>query len=136
MRALTLDDGTQRTKQFLERCAGGVLSPLVEVRGLNRPYIDRQASVFESHRDPDAALSRIARLAAYPAGGHGCRGPDHQHGTGRLELRVDLVVKLLAGSNRRVPPNGPALRLDRGHERRDARLVAAGVGNEYVGHAR
>ena len=135
MRALPLDDGAERTKQILERCAGGILSPLVEVGRLDRAYVDRQAGVFESHGNQDAALGRIARLAANPAGGHGCRGPDHQHGIGRLQLRVDLVVELLAGINRRIPPDRPALRLDRGHERRDARLVAAGVGNEHVGHA-
>src|SRR6202034_1945439 len=97
--------------------------------------IDRQTSVFESHRHQDAALSGIARLAAHPARGDGRWGPDYQHGAGRLELGVDLVVKLLPSVNRRVPPDRPALRLDRGHEWRDARLIAAGVGNEDVGHS-
>ena len=80
---------------------------------MDRAHVDRQAGVVKSHRDQDAALGGVARLAAYPAGGHGGRGPDHEDGRGGLELRVDLAVELLAGRDLRVPPDRPALRLNR-----------------------
>src|SRR5580765_125163 len=103
-RALALDYGTERAQQILERSTGWVLAPLVEVCGLYRAHVDRQARVLETHRHEDAALCRVARFTAYPAGGHGGRSPDHQYGIGRLQLRVDLVIELLAGVNGRVPP--------------------------------
>ena len=48
----------------------------------------------------------------------------------------DLVVELLPGVDFRVPPDCPAFRLDRSHERRNASFVAASIRNENVSHAR
>src|SRR6185437_2035807 len=60
----------------------------------------------------------------------------HHHRLGGIDFRVDLVVESLARRDLRIPPHRPALRLDRGDQRRDARLVGAGVGNEDVSHGR
>ena len=100
-------------------------------------HIDGQARAVKAHRDEDAALGRLARLAAHPARLHRVGRPDHQHGLGDLELRGRSgASKSCPVVDLRIPPDRPALRLDRGDQRRDARLVAAGVGNEDVGHAR
>src|SRR5688572_673808 len=102
---------------------------------MQRTHVDREARALKAHRNEDAALHRVARLAAHPAGLHRSRGPDDKDGSGDLEFRGDLAVEFLTRRDLRVPPDRPALRLDRGHQWRNARLVAAGVGNENVGHA-
>ena len=102
---------------------------------MQHAHIERELGAAETHGHQDAALSARARLAAHPARFHRMWGPDHQDGGRILEFRGDLVVEILAGGDLRIPPDRPALRLDRRDQRRDERLVAAGVGNEDVGHA-
>ena len=134
-RAVALDNCADRAEDFLGLRAAGILPPIIEVGGMKRAHIDRQAGGFEAHRDEDAAVRPLSRLATYPARRHRIRRPDDQDDGGGLEFRRDLAVKLLARVDLRVPPHAPTLRLDRCHQRRDARLVAAGVRNEDVGHA-
>ena len=47
-------------------------------------HVDRQAGGVEAHGDEDAALDRLARLAAYPARLDRLRGPDDHHGRASL----------------------------------------------------
>src|SRR2546430_14348298 len=90
-------------------------STLFPYTTLFRSRIDRQAGAFKAHRNEDAAIRPLSRLAAPPARRHRIRRPDHQDGGGGLEFRRDEAVKLLAGVDFRVPPYGPTLRLDRRH---------------------
>ena len=124
-------DGAQ---QVLDLLAAGIDPGIVEIDGMKRAHIDGQCRALESDGHEDAAISRVARLAAHPARFHGGWGPDHEDGGCDFELGGDQAVELLARNDLRVPPDRPALRLDRGDQRRDSRLVAAGIGNEDVGH--
>ena len=75
------DHGAERAQHFLERRAPGVFAPVVEVGRMQGAHVHGQAGLFESHRNQDAPIGGLARLAAHPAGGHRSRGPDDQHGT-------------------------------------------------------
>ena len=124
-----------RAHDFPEQRARGHVARLAQVRGVVGAEVDRQARGPELHRHQDASIGAVAGLAAHPAGFHGVGCPDDQHGAGALEFVGDHPVELLAGHDRRVPPHRPSLRLERGDDGRDARLVAAGVRDEDVRHA-
>jgi hypothetical protein len=128
------DHRGQRTQEFLRLRTLRIVAPAVDIGRVDRAHVHRQARLFESHRDKDAPLGCFARFAADPARRHRRRGPYHQHGLGRIDLRLDLVVELLPRRDFRIPPDRPALRLDCRHQRCHARLVAAGVGNENISH--
>ena len=110
-----------------------VAAPLVEVDRVHGAKVDRQLRVLEPHRHQHAAVRGVARLAAHPARIDRARRPDHDQRAGALELARNQRVELIARRNLRVPPDGPALRLERSHERGDQGFVLPRIGNENVG---
>ena len=108
---------------------------IIEVDGMKSPEIDRQRGLAESHGHEDAAVCSVAGFPADPSGLNGILGPDDEH-RGRLrELHGNRPIELLARRDRGIPPDGPAVGLQRRHERRDPVPVAARVGDEDVCHA-
>jgi hypothetical protein len=99
-------------------------------------HVHGQPGALEAHGDENPAVGGLARLTAHPAGPDRGRGPDHEHDRCLLQFSVDLAVELLTGIDFRVPPDRPALGLDGADQRRDSRLVEAGVGNKDISHAR
>ena len=87
----------------------------------------------EAHRDQRAAVGGIARLAAHPARVDRAGRPDDDDRARALELAGDQRVEFLAGRDLGIPPDGPALGLERGHERRHENFVVACVRDEDVG---
>jgi len=100
---------------------------LVQVDGVQHARIDRQRRGVEPHRDQDAAIGCLPRLAAHPARGDRILRPHHQHGAGGGQFGVDQPVELLARRDFRIPPHRPAGRGDRLHQRHHAGLVATTV---------
>ena len=129
-----VDQIAERSQHLLDRLATGVERAIVEIRRMQRAHIDWQARAIKAHGHQNAAISRFARLTTHPTGLNRLRAPDDQNGSGGPELGSDLPVEFLTGHDFRVPPNRPTPLLDRGHERRNARLVASGIGYEDVGH--
>ena len=133
--AVSRNHRAQRPQQRLERRALGVVAPAVHVGRVDRTHVHRQPGAVEACRHQRAKVGRFACFTADPARRHRRRRPDHEHSLGGLQLFLDLVVELLARVDLRVPPDRPALRLDRRDQRRDASLVAAGIRNEDVSHS-
>ena len=121
-------------QHLLHLRASGADVRRVDVDGLQRARVDRQRRAVEAYRHQDAAVGGLARLATHPPRLDRIRGPHHQHRIGGGQFGVDQAVELLAGRDRRVPPDRPAASLDRSHQRRHARPVPARVGDEDIGH--
>ncbi len=124
----------QGRDQLLERPAVPVLVPPVQIGGVDGHGVDRQLRLVEAHRHQHVALGAEPGFPPHPTRSRRRGRPDHDDGLGCLDLVADQLVELLAGRDRRVPPHRPALRLQRGDKRRDARLVRPRIGNEDVGH--
>ena len=106
---LTGDRRLERAQQLLAWPAGGIAAPAVEIGRVDRAHVERQAGRVESGRDQDAAIGRLARLAAHPARRDRRRRPDHDDRAGLGEFGGDLVVEFLAGGDCPDPTRRPPL---------------------------
>jgi hypothetical protein len=59
---------------------------IIDVRRMKRAHVDRQRRIIETHGDEDAAVGRLSRLAADPAGLDRIGCPDDQHRGGEIAI--------------------------------------------------
>ena len=123
----------QRLAEPAERGALAVLAPAVEVRGVHCAKIDGQLCVFEPHGHQHAAIGGVTGFTAHPARVDRMRSPDDNKGARALELPRDQRIEFFARCDLGIPPDGPAFRLERRNEWRDADFVLPRVGDENVG---
>jgi hypothetical protein len=107
-----------------------ICRPARQVGRLGASERQRWGHVVYAYRHQNPALPCLFRLGSYPVGLHRIGRPHHDHGLGRVQLRLDGTIKRRAGLDLAIPPHRQASRFQRPNERLHAFPILRSVGQK------